>query len=166
MTQLNILVISLKVAAIFLLLEILQSVPEAFFGGLALEDGIDSSTLFILIGGPALVKLAVALLFWFVPKTIITSVIPDVENSQENTSQLTSLYKALIPAIGVYLVAIALSDLAYFMSLKNEMQNQFGSKLQPSDKAGYVASVVQIIIGIALILGSNFLNRFLSKVRV
>jgi hypothetical protein len=60
-------------------------------------------------------------------------------------------------------MGIAVSDLAYFLTLKSEMQRQFSAPLQPTEYAGLVAATIQFMVGSVLIIGSKFLVK-ISKV--
>ena len=165
MQQINILVIALKIAAIVLFLDVIKNVPNDILNIQVVDMGLNESTIFTLVVIPAIIKTFVALVLWFFPKLLITSVAPDAPKLDGSLGQAASLYKAIIPAIGVYVVSMALADLSYFISLQGELQRQYSAELQPSDKAGFVATIVQIAIGALLIVGSNFMNKMMVKIR-
>ncbi|GMM68202.1 hypothetical protein MTsDn1_14970 [Alteromonas sp. MTD1] len=165
MQQINILVIALKIAAIVLFLDVIKNVPNDILNIQVVDMGLNESTIFTLVVIPAIIKTFVALVLWFFPKLLITSVAPDAAKLDGSLGQAASLYKAIIPAIGVYVVSMALADLSYFISLQGELQRQYSAELQPSDKAGFVATIVQIAIGALLIVGSNFMNKMMVKIR-
>lgn len=165
MQHINVLVIALKIAAIVLFLDVIKNVPNDILNIQVVDTGLNESTIFALVAIPAIIKTFVALILWFFPKLLITSVAPDVGRIDDSLGQAASLYKALIPAIGVYLVSMALADLSYFISLQGELQRQYSAELQPSDKAGFVATIVQIAIGALLIIGSNFINKMMVNIR-
>jgi hypothetical protein len=165
MQQINVLVIALRIAAIVLFLDVIKNVPNDILNIQVVNTGLNESTIFALIIIPAIIKTFVALVLWFFPKLLITSVAPDAAKFDGSLGQAASLYKAIIPAIGIYLVSMALADLSYFISLQGELQRQYSAELQPSDKAGFVATIVQITTGTLLIVGSNFINKMMVKIR-
>lgn len=165
MTHFNKLVIALKIAAIILTLNVVQNLPAELANVEYIKGTIDSLTVLLTLVLPASIKLLVAALFWVFPKFLITSIVPDPQKSETSSEYFNHLYNSLIIAIGVYLIGVALSDLAYYLALKSEMQRQFASSLQPPEHAGLVATVAQIIIGVLLIIGSKTLTKILKLVR-
>jgi hypothetical protein len=163
LTHFNLLVLALKVAAIFLVLSVVQDLPSALVNIEYIEGVVDKRTVVLTIILPAIVKLSVASLFWLFPQLIITSVVPDPAKAEISEVYFSNLSSALIPSIGIYLMGIAVSDLAYFLTLKSEMQRQFSAPLQPTEYAGLVAATIQFMVGSVLIIGSKFLVK-ISKV--
>ena len=117
MTHLNILIIALKCAAISLVVGVLQVLPEQMAAFSTMEGVISVRSLLTTIILPSFIKLLVAGLFWFFPNKVIRSIVPDSTTCEVPVEYFKNFNIALISSIGVYLVAIAMSDLVYFIAL-------------------------------------------------
>jgi hypothetical protein len=165
LTHLNILIIALKCAAITLVVGVLQVLPDQIAAFIPMEGVISARSLLTTIILPSLIKLLVASLFWFFPNKVINSIVPDSSACEVPVEYFKNFNIALISSIGVYLVAVAISDLVYFIALKQEISAQFSGVLPPEIKAGYLASIVQLVIGLALVFGHRGLVKLIAKLR-
>jgi hypothetical protein len=161
----NILTLGLRLASIFMFVSIVQSVPDQIASSYNLDGFIEAKTVWLTIVVPSSIKLLFSILFWFFPFTIINFVVPDSVKSETSPEYFNSLNSAFVSVVGIYLLAVGVSDLAYYISLKSELKSQFSATLQPSDIAGYVATIVQVMLGILLILGNKVISKIVLKVR-
>lgn len=166
MSHQNILNLVLKIAAIFIFVDIVNTLPNQLGDyGNAVDSGMQASIV-KMIWVPLVTKSLVMLLLWFFPNLFIKSVVSE----QEYTDELKQFYKnldvAVLTGIGVYLVAFSIGDLAYFIVLKMEMQSLYSQSLPPQEQASFVASMVQVIVGLVLIIGNRGITILLKKARV
>ncbi|WP_196137819.1 hypothetical protein [Aliikangiella sp. G2MR2-5] len=167
MTHRNILVTTIRIAAIFLLIRILENFPQQFFNSVALNsEYATTSFLVFTVFVPNLVTLIFAVLFWFFPNKLIRSIVPDSAQSEQTPEYFNSLNSALISAIGVYIIAFSLSDIIFYFSLKLELTNEFGSTpMQPVDQASFYATIAEVVIGLLLIIGNQGVSILIAKLR-
>ena len=165
MTHRNILIIALKLGAIFLFINVMETLPNQWAESVALDNEAFSVAVFSLVGLPALFKVIIALTLWIFPNRIILSTVPDSCVNKESPEYFVNLNQAFISVVGIYLVAFSFSDLSYFVVLKSELARQFGGELQPQDQASFVATCVELGMGTLLILGNKGIAKIVHKLR-
>jgi hypothetical protein len=165
MSHRNILIIILKLASIFLIIQVLETLPVQYGSHLNTDDPYLRSAFFSTVLFPNLIKIAVALVLWFFPNSLIKSVIPDTELTSEHSDFYKNLDVAVLTGVGIYLMAFSIADVTYYFVLKNELSQQFGSSLEPQDHAALVASVIQLVIGAVIIFGNKGIAALIVKAR-
>ncbi|MET1255010.1 hypothetical protein [Aliikangiella maris] len=168
MTHRNILVIVLRLAAVFLAIRVLENFPQQFIGFLNLGDEYRTPSYLILaVIMPNAISLLLAALLWLFPDKLIATIIPDATKNKSDPEYFENLNSALISAVGVYIIAFGLADLIYFFALKKEMISQFGEGivLQPTDHAAFVATLAEVVIGVLLIIGNKGVTQVIYKIR-
>ena len=168
MTHRNILVIVLRLAAVFLAIRVLENFPQQYAGYLNLGNEYETqSYLIFTVIIPNAISLLFAAIFWMFPNKLITTIVPDAAKNKSDPEYFENLNSALVSAVGVYIVAFSLADFIYFYTLKREMIARFGegAVLQPTDHAAFIATFVEVAIGTLLIVGNKGFTKAISKIR-
>ncbi|MBR9728937.1 hypothetical protein ACFOD0_14660 [Shewanella intestini] len=165
MNHVNVLTIALRVAALYLVVSVISNVPEEIVKAQALSQMMEQGTIWLSIVFPSVIKILVAILFWFFPNTLIRTTIPDAQKSEESPEYLKNLNIAIISAVGIYLIGFGLSDIVYYVSLNYEMNKLFEQPPRPEDLAGLYATVFQVTIGFLIVLGSSGISKMVRQVR-
>ena len=161
----NILITVLKVAAIFIFIDIVNYLPNQLADYNLAADPVMKSAVFNLMLLPVIAKVIVISVLWFFPSWLISSIVPDKEFSDQHKEYFKNLDVGIITGIGVYLVAYSIGDIAYSWVLKTELQAQYMQPMSPQDKGLFVASIVQCLTGFVLVLGSRGFAYIIRVVR-
>jgi len=169
MNPTHIALIGIRIVAIYLIAQGISSIPGVYlFISTYDPEGSYNTILYgsvlIAIFSPIIIGIAL----WFsAPKlsNYFISTHPTSENNPElNVSQLQS---AVIVLIGVYLIAVSIPALfSVYYQLINMTPEVNGSKtINISILSNAISVTIKLLFGVALILGSNFIVRGISKLR-
>ncbi|MCP4323947.1 MAG: hypothetical protein GY787_19230 [Alteromonadales bacterium] len=147
MIHFHLLVIVLRVTAIILILRILETLPMHMETISLPNDMISANYLWFAFLIPTAIQLAFAFFFWFFPKLVIKTIIPNTDLDLSQPNHFKNLSSALTVAIGVYMISFSIADLVYHLALKSEISNNFGSTLAPHDIAAFYATIAELVIG-------------------
>lgn len=161
----NILITVLKIAAIMLFIQLVETVPEMYGQYLNTDDQLLRKSFINTAVFPTIVKVGIIFILWFFPSLLISSVVPDTELSENNPNYFKRIEVAALTGVGIYLLAYSVTDIAYYFVLKNELANQYAQSLQPQDKAAYYVSFLQAILGIVIIFGKTGIINVLNRIR-
>lgn len=109
-----------------------------------------------------------AALLWFFPLTIARKLLPAASESPAGAAlDAKTAWALAISAVGVWLVARALTDAVYWLVfyLRSREVGAELAQLPPGDQAGMVATLVELLIGLFLTFGSSGLRGLLMRLR-
>ena len=94
MTHRNLLIIALKVAALFLILSVIQTVPEELLKIKPSSEVVEGQTVWLIVVLPSVIKILIAALFWFFPGFVISTTVPDSAKSDVSPEYFSNLNSA------------------------------------------------------------------------
>ncbi|TAA48421.1 hypothetical protein [Corallincola spongiicola] len=167
MTHLSILIIVLRVTAIVLALNVLESFPLQYAGMGAMESETMQTLFWTSYVIPNAIKLLLAVALWLFPRSIIGVVVPDSAKGEESPEYFQNLNSACISAIGVYILCFSAADCVYYVSLNHELSSQlgYGASFTPHDQAAFIATIAELTLGLVLVIGNKALSGLLSRIR-
>jgi len=166
MTHKNILVLAIRIAAIILMLEVIESIPDIYY---RYSENLfpDPPVVFLISLLPTLIMLLLALFFWIFPTLLITSIVPDSEKIAADPEHYKNLYFAFIAAIGFYIFIQGVLDTFYFVALNYYINasTSLSTPTVPSNQAGFISSIFQLLFGLILILGHKGISKLIHNIR-
>lgn len=164
MSREDIVAIAVRLFAVYLLvtsLRTLASVPAVLTG--EVTAGTIVVTLVSLV-----CTLGIIVLLWSFPLTVARKLLPIMKTPRPDVlSDGGMLFQLGIVLIGLWQLAAGLADVVYWATLLVAMRNRdlpFDA-LRPEQWGSMVGTVAQLVVALALILGSNGLHRLLYRVR-
>jgi len=122
-------------------------------------NGMPVSTLFI--AGTVLIPLIVSLLLWFFPLSVSKSILKQEMDQPIEPVNSTTILSVFVIAIGLYVFYYAFIDFVYWAVLWNmESHSQYSMaplSLTEENKANMVATAVELVISVVLILKAKTL---------
>jgi hypothetical protein len=164
MSREDIVAIATRLFAVYLLvtsLRTLTSVPAVLTGGVT--AGTIVVTLVSLV-----CTLGIIVLLWCFPLTVARKLLPVLKTPRPDVlAEKGRLFPLGLVLIGLWQLAIGLSDVVYWATMLLVMRNRDLplDALRPEQWAAMVGTVAQVVIALALILGSNGLHRLLYRIR-
>ncbi len=163
----------LRLAGVFILVQLVTSVPQAItnllrFGGQEIV-GVDA----LWLSAVALVlPLVIGLMLVYFPSTVANRVVR-VEEPVDTGKLAESLLPVALACLGVYFVCAALFDGVYYLSrmwLYYAVVDKLrwtgpAPALTPGDFAGIASTLAQFVIGLALALGPKGLRKLVTRMR-
>lgn len=157
--------LALRLFAIFLFIQALRQ-AAALIPYLA--DSATARVSLSLVVVSTLVPVAIAVFLWLLPLTIATKLIPGV-NAKEPRSTLTATEIASVafPVLGLWVLTSAVPDTFYWaMFIYIVKSSDVGRpELSPENIGNIVATVVELLIGFWLLLGSKGVFGLLKRLR-
>lgn len=133
-----------------------------FYAGISAVAGISIGTLLI------------APLLWFFPYTAASVILPKEKvKSQEYKWNNESVVSCGLIILGIYFLYYVIVDVVYWVYIMNyPITTTYGSvteytpkTLSANDRALIVATVVELLLSVFLIFGSNGISRLIIKIR-
>lgn len=163
----------LRIAGVVVIVATLTTVPKSIVA-LVVAAGQDANASPLLTAMIAsLVPLLIGIALVWLPGTVANRLVDDTptRNSQGDTS--AGLQAVALSIVGFYFLASSLFDAVFWVariklySAVIETSEAFAGApaIMPDDFAGMVATVVQALAGILLLLGSKSIGRMLVKAR-
>lgn len=111
---------------------------------------------------------AVALFLWLLPLTIATKLIPRLKTDEPRSAlTATDIASVAFPILGLWVLTFAIPDTFYWITFTFILKNSdYGSpELTPENIGNIVATVVELLIGFWLLLGSKGLLGLFQRLR-
>jgi hypothetical protein len=117
----------------------------------------------------AALQVAICGVLWFFPVTIASKLLPSYSKppDPQNPPSVYEWQTLGVICIGLWALSRAVPDLVYwvaYMGMAFESDAPLG-ELAPDQKAGFIATVVEIIVGAWLVLGAKGVAALLFKIR-
>ena len=163
----------LRIAGVVVIVATLTSVPKSIVT-LAVAAGQDASVSPLLTAMIAsLVPLLIGIALIWLPGTVANRLVDDTPASGDQGNTAASLQAIALSAIGFYFVASALFDAVFWVAriklyaavIESNQAFEGVPPVMPDDFAGMVATGVQALVGIVVLLCSKGVGRLLSKAR-
>lgn len=165
MSREDIVAIAVRLFAIFLGIYVLRTLFG--FVQFTSEMTFDAKAILVSVAVVGAMAGAVVLL-WFFPLSVARKLLPVMkEPRSEPNVGVDTLFALALVLMGLWILANAVIDGIYWISTLLAMRSvdiQF-STLTPSDKAAMVATVVETIIAMFLILGSTGIRNVVYRFR-
>jgi hypothetical protein len=161
----SIAVVLLKIAGLVLIGACVTQLPSYF--PVRLEGGrwspAESLVAAAITVGPAALLGAC---FWFFPGTIANKIVTANPGTFES-SGLSAILLVAIAVLGLFLMAHGAIDLVYHVATLVRLQhlNPDIAVAPPTIFAGAIASVVEIVIGLAFCIGRRGIGRIIERAR-
>lgn len=161
--------IAARLLAIYLLVK--QAPVVVDFAQLIGEDG--DTQLILWQAFTVFLQLTIATMLWFFPLSIARTLLPAMSEPRSETSIGPSVLLSLgLTLIGAWFVVNALVDGVYWISiylvLRANMNDGFPeSRLfqSPDRTASAIATGVELVVGLVLVLGAGGLQRLIFRMR-
>ncbi len=161
--------IGIRIVAIYLIAVGVSSIPDVYlFVSTYDPDGEYTTFIYASVFAAILSPAIVGLLLWFAAPKLSSYVISIHPTSEENTAlNINQMQSTVMVLIGVYLLAIytpsAIAMCYQFFSTTVEVNGveAYKTSLLPS----VITANLKVILGIALIIGSNQIVRGIAKIR-
>lgn len=159
MTPHQILIVAIRLLAIFWLLNVLTQVPIVIvtFENLPTEP---SSTV-----GWLGIQFAISVVLWLFSATFAGMLLRSGGTSVPTaTTPFSEWYALSFIAVGVFILARALPDLVYWLILATNT-DPHAEPFTLDQKANFVATFVEIALGVGLVLGARGMSALLQRLR-
>jgi len=167
MVQKSLLVLAIRIAAIVLLVGVVQDIPDFVKMFENYHDLGSSPYFWFKIVAPELLLILLALFMWNRPESLLGKLTP-AETPLSDTEDFSQLSVILFAAIGLYITASALEDFTFYFLLDEFVAEQFPDvpvEDKPENKAGLYTSMLKLAMGIFIMFGSNALSRMFNALR-
>ena len=107
-------------------------------------------------------------ILWFFPRSIARTLQPALAQTQVEAAPSWGQWQILtLIALGLWLLTRAIPDAVYWLTLHSllNQSNRVWDVLQPDQKAGMVATVVELGLGVWLLFGAQGFAAFLFRAR-
>ena len=164
MSREDIVAIAVRLFAVYLLvtsLRTLASVPAVLTGE------VTAGTIVVTLVALAC-TLGIIVLLWRFPLTIAGKLLPVMKTPRPGVlSDGGLLFPLGIVLIGLWQLAAGLADVVYWATMLLVMRNRELplDALRPEQWGSMVGTAAQVVVALALILGSNGLHRLLYRIR-
>lgn len=162
--------IAARLLAIYLLVGMVRGVIE-----LVQLMGSDGGMQFAAWqGATVFLQLLVASVLWFFPLTVARNLLPAMSEPRSESSISPSLALSLgLTLIGAWFVINALTDTAYWISFYLQLKASSAAEgfssvrlfQSPDRTASVITTGVELVVGLALILGASGLQRLIFRMR-
>lgn len=160
----------LKISGLIIIIFTVINIPNYFIGYYSTQNffGNEVSDLAAFLGSvflPAFITIAIGFLLFKFPKTVTNKIIAG--SSESSSADLKTITAVAYSAIGMYFVAFSIADLVYWaiyygMILNELKTNEF---FTIDNKVKVIATFVELLIGLILLLGSSGINNLIIKIR-
>lgn len=165
MTGRRIDVVLVKLCAVIILVLSMQSLTEYFaFYVNTVEANFIAVTAFLLNFA---IPIVIAAVLWFFPATVVGTVSGDSQPIESGVD----LALLAVTLIGLYTLTFGIIDLGYYESFRIAEQNAVDPNRlgiygpSPDTIAGRITNIIQIILGLALLIGKKQIARLVSRAR-
>lgn len=157
--------IAIRLFAIFLVIYTLRH-ASSFLPYLVDSQSIKVDLSFVLL--VTVVPILVAAFLWLLPLTIARNIIPGM-GAKEPSSTLSNSEIAAVafPILGLWVLTTAIPDTFYWATFTYMVKNAGLGKpeLSPENVGNIVATIVELLIGFWLLLGSRGIASMLNRLR-
>lgn len=152
----------LRISAIIILVSLLERVP--FSVEVLINTWETNPNIYAILFSiaPGIFALIISFLLWFFPSTLSSKFANPNETLDKDSINIFGDF--LISIVGLYILANAVPDLIYFVSLYIISSSE-NIEILPFDRAAFVATVVEIIIGLFLLYGSSLIHKFIQRLK-
>jgi len=156
LTPHQILIVAIRLLAIFWLLSVLAQVPVVI---VTFEHtGAAPFATFGWLG----IQFAISVVLWLFPATFARTLLRAANTPASTADTPLGEWHALcFIAVGIFVLARALPDLAYWLILASSLDEP----LTLEQKANFVATLVEFAIGVASVLGATGLSALIHRLR-
>jgi hypothetical protein len=137
-------------------------------GLLAAMEDASAGTVAVVVLLTVVVPVVASLLLWFFPLTVASKILPPLQ-AEEHVAPLGAheLHSVGISLIGLWVLATAIPDLVYWVSLAYFIgRSEYAAATLPPDQlGGVVATVAEILVGMGLLFGSKGLAGLVRRFR-
>ena len=158
----DLLALAIKVAGLVLIVLLLSKLPEYLKGYLVLEKMTGESGLWVYLV-PLMIPLSLAVLFLTFPYSISDRLV--TRKTSFSSAKLRDVEVLAIRLLGLILLYFAISDLAYHMSSLMLTNSDAGQEMGvvPYDLSYLVATVVEMVFSLVLLLGAKSVQALLHR---
>lgn len=163
----------LRIAGVVVIVATLTSVPKSVVALVvaAGQDADVSPLMTALLASFVPVLIGIALVW--LPGSVANRLVDNTPTGSDSSEAVAHLHAIALSVLGFYFVATAIFDAAFWLArIKLYAAVIDGSevfagvpKVMPDDFAGMVATGLQALVGLVLVLGSKGAARLLSKAR-
>ena len=165
----NITYAAIRIGSVIILVGLFERFPTVFYYTYL---SVNTTTNFDIVAATItsftyLAAAIVAFLMWSFPVTIARLFGLWPSNSEVAHFRYSWLESSLLAVLGLYFVANALVDLAYYSGLETSIYNRSDGtqEVTPQTIGGIAAAGLQLIIGLALSTGARHIPYFLRRLR-
>ena len=154
-----------RIAAIFIAIRTISYFPS-WYAGTSYESTEAEVYIFIVLY--SLIMLGIAFVLWKFPLLISRKLVPEIKsNDIFSDIPFRQVQVGLLSVLGVGIVVFNLSDLLYWYTYIQTIKSNSdpGFPIGPSVYASLYSTVLELILGIALILGSKGIVGLIYKFR-
>lgn len=159
MTPHQILIVAIRLLAIFWLLGVLAQLPVL----VVTLDNVRSPlhTTVIWVG----IQFAISVVLWFFPATFASMLLRAGKTPTPTGDVPFDEWRSLcFVAIGIFMLARAIPDFAYWIIVATGHEPQ-AADFTLDQKASVVATILEVAIGVALVLGATGLGSLIQRLR-
>jgi hypothetical protein len=156
LTPHQILIVAIRLLAVFWLLNVLGQLPIIIVTFEHTEIPAAAAA------GLLAIQCAISVVLWLFPATFARMLLRSGNTPVTNADTPPGEWHALcFVAVGVFVLARAFPDLAYWLILASNLDEP----LTLDQKASFVATALQFAVGIALVLGATGLSVLIHRLR-
>ncbi len=160
MTPHQLLIVAIRLLAVFWVLNVLAQTPLVIVTSQTL-DSEQSFTTAIWLG----ILTAIAVVLWLFPATFARVLLRVGSTpAPANDTPLGEWQALCFVAVGIYVLAGAVPDLAYWVILAIGSA-EFSEPFTLDQKATFVATIIDLAIGLALVFGATGISSLITKLR-
>ena len=162
--------VAARLMAVYLLVGLVRGVIE-----LVQLISSDGGMQFVAWQGiTVLLQLLAASVLWFFPLTVARNLLPAMSEPRSESSIGPALFLSLgLTLIGAWFVINALTDgvywISFYLQLKSDAAADGFSNVRvfqsPDNTASVITTGVELVVGLALILGASGLQRLIFRMR-
>lgn len=160
----------IRISGLLIIVYTIVNIPHYFIGYYSAQNffGNQASDLIAFLSSvvaPVIFSIIIGLFLFAFPKAVTNKLV--VGTSKESDIDLNGITTAAYSVIGVYFIAFAVADLLYWASYYSVMLNELKTNeyFTSEKKVGVIVTFIELGIGLALLFGSNGINKLVLKVR-
>lgn len=153
----------LRIGAIVILINLLEQVPLSVENVYhSWKNELNISVILFSIS-PGIFALIISFLLWFFPSTLSSKFSPQNDDEYKNENvNYRYLGEILISILGLYMITKAIPDLVYHIVFFI-MAHDENLSIPPIDRAAFVATIAELVIGTFLLYGSGLIHRMIQE---
>jgi len=156
--------VALRIGAILILINLLEKMPFSVDSILYSWQNDSDLSAIIYSMAPGIFALIIAFLMWFCPETLASKFSNSIEIEQDEHIKSSNFPEILISIVGLYILVNAVSDFIYHLVLIIVSINE-KLPIPAYERAAFVATIFEIIIGLFLLYGSGLVHRIIKQIK-
>jgi len=163
-------ILLLKISGLLIFIISMINLPNYFVNYYSLQNFYDNQvsdffTILVSVAIPLAITILISFVLLIFPKSLTNAFV--LKTTDKSEINLESIPSVVFMGLGMYILAFALADAVYWVSHFSFIQRGIpgAEYLTLENKARFVATVAEILIGLGLLLGAKGINNIVLKLR-